>query len=136
MHAARHLADRCSNKHSVSPWNREAVFRNLCVVQDLLRKWCHQFRTAAWPLRIMTTSLSQHHSNNTCHSWVVKETHTTTQIKVSAVTCTIKLHTQQKQLNIFAPLPRTTYTAKHLSCKQAPAFMVHTTVRSASANMP
>ena len=95
-HAARDLAVRCSNKHSMTPWNREAVFQNLGVVQDLLRKWCHQFRTAAWPRRIMTTSLSQHHSNNTCHSWVVKETHTTTQIKMSAVTIAIKLYTQQK----------------------------------------
>ena len=63
VHAARDLAIRCSNKHSVTPWNREAVFQNLGVVQDLLRKWCHQFRTAAWPRHIMTTSLSQHHSN-------------------------------------------------------------------------
>ena len=39
VHAARDLAVRCSNKHSVTPWNREAVFRNLGVVQDLLRKW-------------------------------------------------------------------------------------------------
>ena len=67
-HAARDLAFRCSNKHSVTPWSREAVFRNLGVVQDLPRKWCHQFRTAAWPRRIMTTNLSQHHSNNTCLS--------------------------------------------------------------------
>ena len=64
--AARDLAVRWHNKHYVTPWSREAreaVFRNLGVVQDLLRKWCHQFRTAAWPRRIMTTSLSQHHSN-------------------------------------------------------------------------
>ena len=63
VHAARVLAIRCSNKHSVTPWNREAVFRNAGVVQDLLRKWCHQFRTVVWPRRIMTTSLSQHHCN-------------------------------------------------------------------------
>ena len=70
MHAARDLEVRSSNKHSVTPWNREAVFRNLGVVQDLLRKWRHQFRTAAWPRRILTTSLSQHHSNKTCfHEW-------------------------------------------------------------------
>ena len=68
VHAARVLAIRCSNKHLVTPWSREAVFRNLGVVQDLLRKWCHQFRTAAWPRRIMTTNLSQHHSNKTCLS--------------------------------------------------------------------
>ena len=64
--AARDLAVRWHNKHYVTPWSREAreaVFRNLGVVQDLLRKWRHQFRTAAWSRRIMTTSLSQHHSN-------------------------------------------------------------------------
>ena len=91
-HAARDLAVRGSNKNSVTPQNREAVFRNLGVVQDLLRKWCHQFRTAAWPRRIMTTSLSQHHSNEARLSWVVKKrAHTTTQIKMSAVTFAVKL---------------------------------------------
>ena len=55
-HPARDLTIRCINKHYVTPWNREAVFQNLGVVQDLLRKWCHQFHTAAWPRRIMTTN--------------------------------------------------------------------------------
>ena len=89
VHATRHLAVRGSNKNFVTPWGREAreaVFQNLGVVQDLLRKWCHQFRTAAWPRRIVTTNLSQHHSNEACLSRVVKKNaqHTTTQIKISA----------------------------------------------------
>ena len=38
VHAARDLAVRCSNKHSVTLWDREAVFRNLGVVQDLAQE--------------------------------------------------------------------------------------------------
>ena len=64
VHAARDLAVRCSNKHSVTPQNREAVFRILGVVEDLLKKWCHQFRTAGlaasnYDFEFITTSQQQ-----------------------------------------------------------------------------
>ena len=136
VHAARDLEVRSSNKHSVTPKNRDASFRNLGVVQDLLRKWCHQFRTAAWQGRIMTTSLSQHHSKEARLSWVAKKrAHTTTQIKMSAVTFAIKLfkHTADSIAHRFAFATDNVHF-RNTSSVDKLALMIRTTVRSASVN--
>ena len=69
-------ASRGSNKNSVTPYNRDAIFGNIGVVQDLLKKLCRQFQTAAWPLRIMTTSLSHVGATKlVSHEWLKTRTH-------------------------------------------------------------